>query len=304
MTKYSEIDFINYDETNLLLGDEGLIDKDINTESWQIQDFINDMKSWGNIVPKNKKGERDLWKILHNQYEGLAQWLEFYLLHKRELRETLFSDSHLIGLKPQADLLKASHDFITMHFYPRLGFLWSDISPTEDHLWACYECSLLNQQIKHISNEKQTKTQTLNKIQNFINKNREWIDNIDWELNRKEVKENLHLSKGTDEERIQEMKYSLQILKQDDGAIMTHKLVLYQSKIYIHHYPDENFTDNFLSYMNDWEIYRKCVKNSKNYQVGYLTSDGETLQISGVGRPKKIPSNQKGRGRPKKGFKL
>lgn len=278
---------------DFLIGDEGAIFEDIDIQDWKLQDFIEDMKHWAEVIPQHEKGYRELREILHQQYEGLAQWLTHFLLGETALARVLYSDYRLLELKPHADLSAASHDFITRHFYPRLGYIWKPIATTEEHLWAFHEYSLFRQQIKNTNSQEQrrSKTKTVSLLKNSISQNREWLTNIIEELEKPNSRKRLPVSAKNEnipdaKVKKQEVQKYVEELKKDPIPNI-HKLIRFQSKAYIQICKDNNFAKHFKNYFYEWDIYRKSVRNSKYFQVVSLLPKGQPLYISRRCRPPK-----------------
>ena len=288
---------MNYDD--ILIGDEG-VTSICNTaiEHWTLQDFINDMKSWANEIPKYKQGHRELWQVLQKQYQGLATWHECYLAkspNKKNLEEKIYSDLDLLSLKPRADLSAATYNFIERHFYPRLGYLWRDLAPSPDHLWAFFEYSLFYQQVhKEIDGAITTnKTVLLKKLHTTIKSKEEWLENIDYIQDKRDKQDKQQLPPDDDETcKIVEVinkgnKIIRQSLKEikENPIVKLHELIFIQSDLVS---DDRNFRGHYKNYLNEWDIYRQTVKNSPHFQVCYLNSNGTELEHSKRGRPKSV----------------
>lgn len=170
---------INFEDSKILIDDGGEVTLHLQkpdksrVDLWELSDFIEDMKLWPDVGAKLKKyGYRRTAHVLNNHYQGLATWLEYYLLDRKELYDQLFSnDSLFIYLKPHADLSAASHSFIDKHFYPRAKWLWESLAPNSDVLWGLFEYSWCYSSLQEIikgTNEK-SKSKMLAKLSEAIN---------------------------------------------------------------------------------------------------------------------------------------
>jgi hypothetical protein len=305
---------------DFLIGDGGIITnpyKSKSIEAWTLSDFIEDMRTWTDQALPRELGYEDLWKILQKQYQGLATWLEYYLLENSDSQKSVYSDVYLCYLKPHADLSVASYDFIKRHFYPRYGDIWDDIAPTHNHLWAFSEYSLLSRKIQEkleVENKasKNQKIPEKLEVENKAPKNKtDYLKRLgsaiylkEERLNNIEGKQNSLISKLRSSESVNSISIYLTREIQDSFECFRRKsvnnifrLIILQSEIFSVN--DSNFRSHFSNYLHQWSIYRNAVKNSPHFQLCSLMPDN-TLMTSKKGRPK-IQKPKRDRGRPKKG---
>lgn len=310
------VEVINFEDSKTLIDDGGEVTPQLQkhdksrVDLWKLSDFIEDMKSWPDVGDKVKKyGYRKTAHVLNNHYQGLAIWLEYYLLHRKELHNQLFSnDSLLIYLKPHADLSAASHSFIDKHFYPRAKWLWESLAPNSDVLWGLFEYSWCYSSFKKIieGTNAKSKSKMLVKLSEAINTKCIWLEEVDGVCQKLSagIIESQTFNENKKQETLKRFQHIREFLQKAKGNPLAniHKLVILQSELLIFR-GEHSLIKPYNLYLQERQIYRKAVKGSEQLQVLYLPSPDDDPVYSEKGQKiqhSKGVEEKRGRGRPPK----
>lgn len=307
---------INFEDPKILIDDGGQVspqlqkDDKSRVDRWKLSDWIENMKSksWLDEATLKKCGHRKIARALNNHYQELAIWLEYYLLDRKELHEQLFDvDSSLIYLKPQADLMVASHSYINRHFYPRVKWLWESFFTTSTMLWGMFEYSLCYSSLQKVieGSDIKSKSKLLKMMGKVVNGQREWLETVERENKKLSagIVTNLHPSRSV----LKELKYREDCQKllqkvQTNFPAHFHKLIHVLSEVLIQT-GERSLIEPYEQYLQEWEIYRKAAVKSKHLQVIYLPDPNNDPEYSKQGRKIQHSNgfeSKRGRGRPPK----
>ncbi len=253
------------------------------------------MRSWPTATGLKKYGEHKTARLLNNHYQGLATWLEYYLLNKKELYNQLFSnDGPLIYLKPHADLVAASHDFIDRHLFPRINWLWESLAPTSDVLWGLFEYSWCHSSFQTIikgTNEK-SKPEMLKALGEATTTRLEWLEAVDG-IQQKLIAGAVvaQALPGGKQEKLNRLRHIQELLQEVKGnpQINLHKLTLLQAELLIC-CGERSLVKPYEEFLGKRETYRKAVKLLKQLQIVYLPDPEDDPVFSKKGQ--RIPSRK------------
>ena len=306
--------FLN-DDTFIDIDGEIIIPQEENqVGSWKLSDWIENMKSWPDFEDQLKKyGHQKVNRLLReNLYEGLAIHMEYYLLQRREL-DSLVHSEPFMDLMPHANLMLTSHDFITRHFWPRLGWRWNGI-PDADFLWGLFEYSLCYNNFKRIieGTNIPSKNALLAKLGEVVQRKQVWLE--DPYCPQKEIPSCVRRNAARTPQEVEEKEKDSEALKEFFAKIKNdllsnfYRLILFQADMHIVLEKDTSLIKPYQNYMDSWDSYREQMSRPINtFQVLRLESpDYEPVFAGQVGRPRKAKKHaqKRGRGRPPKGLEF
>jgi len=281
----------------------------MNFELMTLADFIASMRLWPQGELQKVAyglGQKKALSRMRSHYQILSVWLEYYLLHRRELGSLLFHSAQYLPLKPQADLSTATHDFITRHFYPRDGANWKEFAPTADHLWALVEYSQCYREAKGLlqGTGPRKKGELLDGLYQAVITARECLDSGITSISPY-YRQGMSL---VDLRRAEKDGLAAIANRQKDACLdplaFIFELVMQRTESLIEG-GDYSLKRHFKLYLKHWDIYRSEASRTPALQVLYLPSPDEDPRYSEKGKRAKgfSPMPRRGRGRPPKGYK-
>ncbi len=279
--------------SDTLIGDKGIVTPAEShkkpDEQWKLADWIESMKTWPGLHEElglKKYGHRKLAEKLNAQYQGLAIHMEYHLLHQRGLESQIYSEP-LLSLIPQANLMLASHDYITRKFWPVLGWLWKPSCSDADSLWSLFEYSLCYKGFcKSIEGKRQSKKVGLSNLGRTIRNTQTCLEDIAWQLQR------MPFLPTADSVSQNNTFYSawleLHKLLDKDPLLHLHKLVFFYSEMQIGFEGDKTLIKAYQDYLHAWSRYREEIALSGEYGFWNLQlPDHEPIWSERRGRPPK-----------------